>query len=322
MAEPTKISSANNCNITPRKPTPAEIPVEYKVKSGDTLSGIARQFGVSTNALLDLNPQITDGCNRSAKGDVIFAGETLRLKKFSVEAGADLEALDTNRNGVLQRSEVSTAKDRLDAKLPTVNEYYDARVDAAMQNLDQFTGKIGVGYDLVKLRAISSLVGKRHMEEAVREIAALPHDPEGKWVAKADKILEAHIEAAKDEIKAIPAKMGRDIERSIIKTGLVIGDVASYAFDKTVDFAGDAMLATELAAIELGHDIADAADATVTVTRHGVGTAVGGVGSIVDGVGDVIEGVGHMLERFGQFIYGEPEKVEQEEPTTPAKPKR
>ncbi len=44
--------------------------VRFRVQFGDTLSGIARSFGVSQRALLKVNPQIEDP-------DLIFAGQKL-----------------------------------------------------------------------------------------------------------------------------------------------------------------------------------------------------------------------------------------------------
>lgn len=46
--------------------------MEYVVQPGDTLSGIARRFGVSLAALLVVNPEITDP-------DLIFPGEVVRI---------------------------------------------------------------------------------------------------------------------------------------------------------------------------------------------------------------------------------------------------
>ncbi|HHW13586.1 MAG TPA: LysM peptidoglycan-binding domain-containing protein [Firmicutes bacterium] len=46
--------------------------MEYVVQPGDTLSGIARRFGVSLAALLAVNPEITDP-------DLIFPGEVVRI---------------------------------------------------------------------------------------------------------------------------------------------------------------------------------------------------------------------------------------------------
>jgi spore coat assembly protein SafA len=51
-------------------PTPGRPPRTYIVQRGDTLSGIARRFGVSLSALERANPQISDP-NRIFPGQVI-----------------------------------------------------------------------------------------------------------------------------------------------------------------------------------------------------------------------------------------------------------
>lgn len=48
-------------------------PVQYKVKSGDTLTGIARKYGTTVEAIMKLNPQIKDK-------NKIKAGEVIRVK--------------------------------------------------------------------------------------------------------------------------------------------------------------------------------------------------------------------------------------------------
>jgi LysM repeat protein len=51
-------------------PTPAATAFTYVVQSGDTLSGIAKKFDVTQQAILDANPQITDP-NKIFPGDEI-----------------------------------------------------------------------------------------------------------------------------------------------------------------------------------------------------------------------------------------------------------
>lgn len=319
MADP-KISSARNCNKPTGKPTPAEIPAEYTVKKGDTLFGIARQFGLSMSSLLKLNPQLTEGCNRSERGDVIFAGETIKLKKFSVEAGADLSALDKNHDGVIQKIELSAASkavaktpDRVKTQDPTVGEYVDA------QYKDFWTGLVNATPLMASAAllpgptlAVAGVIEARHLYNAKQQIYKLPMDPDGNWKLEADRIMHAEQHAAAQEILNLPKTVVTGVAHGVSYAADKVGDAAVYTFDAVGDAAhyaadkvGDAVLATELAALEVGRDIADGAGHLATEARHGVGSFVGGAG-------ELLEGLGH-------FIYGEPEK---EAPLAPAKPKR
>lgn len=53
----------------------------YVIRSGDTLSKLAAQFGVSLNELLAINPQIDDA-------DLIFAGQPINVPSIGDSAGS------------------------------------------------------------------------------------------------------------------------------------------------------------------------------------------------------------------------------------------
>lgn len=65
-----------NCGVAPPPPPPPPPPSggTYIVQPGDTMSAIARRFGVSLQALIAANPQITNP-------NVIFPGQTLNIPR-------------------------------------------------------------------------------------------------------------------------------------------------------------------------------------------------------------------------------------------------
>jgi LysM repeat protein len=70
--------------------------IQYKVKAGDTLSAIAKQYGISINAILAINPQITDP-------NLIFIGQIILIpvagaKPTGQPAGGTLKGLDAAVN--------------------------------------------------------------------------------------------------------------------------------------------------------------------------------------------------------------------------------
>ena len=71
--------------------------IQHKVKAGDTLGAIATEHGVSTNAILAINPQITDP-------NLIFIGQKILIPVAGVEqptgqlAGGILKGLDAAVN--------------------------------------------------------------------------------------------------------------------------------------------------------------------------------------------------------------------------------
>jgi spore coat assembly protein SafA len=67
ITDPDRIFPGQVINVPGNVPPPA---VTYVVQAGDTLSEIAQRFGVSLDALIAANPQITDP-------DRIFPGQVI-----------------------------------------------------------------------------------------------------------------------------------------------------------------------------------------------------------------------------------------------------
>ena len=108
---------------------------------------------------------------------------------------------------------------------PTVGEAIENALGEAKNEFFE-SAKIAGVMAIPGVNVAAGVVYTRHMNEARKEIAQLPMDPEGKWKAQAREIINAHHEAAEDEIIALPGK---------VVSGAV--DVVDKAVDGAVDAA-------------------------------------------------------------------------------------
>lgn len=108
---------------------------------------------------------------------------------------------------------------------PTVGEAIENALGEAKNEFFE-SAKIAGVMAIPGVNVAAGVVYTRHMNEARKEIAQLPMDPEGKWKDKAREIINAHHEAAEDEIIALPGK---------VVSGAV--DVVDKAVDGAVDAA-------------------------------------------------------------------------------------
>lgn len=125
------------------------------------------------------------------------------------------------------KAEVTPAKPSTDVnqiQYPTVGETVEKALTDAKDEFFE-SAKIAAVMAIPGVNVAAGVVYTRHMNEARKEIAQLPMDPEGKWKAQARDIIHRHHEAAEDEIIALPGKV-------------VSGAVD--AVDKVVDGAVDA----------------------------------------------------------------------------------
>jgi spore coat assembly protein SafA len=84
ISDPDRIFPGQVINIPGHVPPPG---MTYVVQAGDTLSDIAQRFGVSLDALIAANPQISDP-DRIFPGEVITIPRTRRT--YVVQAGDTL----------------------------------------------------------------------------------------------------------------------------------------------------------------------------------------------------------------------------------------
>lgn len=75
FVDPISKDLANINKSTPSKTTSKKEYTSYKVKSGDTLSGIASKYGTSVSKIMSANPNIKNK-------NLIYTGQTLKIPKF------------------------------------------------------------------------------------------------------------------------------------------------------------------------------------------------------------------------------------------------
>ena len=84
----SKIKPATPKQSTSNKKTSAET---YKVKAGDTLSGIAQKFGTTTKALQNLNG--ISNANKIFAGQLLYVKGTAKTQTYTVKAGDTLSGI-------------------------------------------------------------------------------------------------------------------------------------------------------------------------------------------------------------------------------------
>lgn len=108
-ATPTPRRTLPPASPTPT-PSPAPTPTRYRVKSGDTLSAIARRFGVPLRRILRANPSITDP-NRIEVGQIIL----IPPKGAPIELRQDYDVIeDDESDGVGQDGRLSVTPGYVD----------------------------------------------------------------------------------------------------------------------------------------------------------------------------------------------------------------
>ena len=152
-------------------------PQQYQIQSGDTLSGIAAQLGVSVADMMALNPNITDP-------NLIIAGQMLNVPGGQVQAGAsglNLPAI-LGGSGTPGQSRLGLIEDFLKGRPSD-----PVRASAGLGSLGNlFSGSgtgSGSGFGLGDLGAIGAagLLGKLAYDEAKnrRGVALTPLTQEG-----------------------------------------------------------------------------------------------------------------------------------------------
>lgn len=80
----------------------------YRVKSGDTLSGIASKYGTSVANLYKYNPVLAK--RKAAGKTTIFANTMIKVPSFTTGAGRSETARENRRLGIVKPATKPTAK--------------------------------------------------------------------------------------------------------------------------------------------------------------------------------------------------------------------
>lgn len=151
------------------------------------------------------------------------------------------------------------AVDVVNTQYPTVGEHIENVLTEAKNEFFE-SAKIAAVMAIPGVNVAAGLVYARHMNEARKEIAQLPMDPDGKWKAEARAIISRHHEAAEDEILALPGKIAQGAVQAVDKAVDTAVAGAEAVWDGVTDAAAAVweFAKTEVpkAARELGEDAA------------------------------------------------------------------
>lgn len=152
--------------------------------------------------------------------------------------------------------------DVIKTQYPTVGEAIENTLTDAKNEFFE-SAKIAGVMAIPGVNVAAGVVYARHMNEARREIAQLPMDPEGKWKDKARDIVNRHHEAAEDEILALPGK----VAQGVVNAGEAVVEGVVDAGEAVVDgvvTAGEAVVDAGEAVVEGAVDAAEAVWGGVT----------------------------------------------------------
>ncbi len=204
----------------------------YTVKSGDTLSGIAKKLlgdGNRWGEIYEANKK-TIGSNPNA----LKVGQRLTMP------GAP-QPVETAKPITPPDSVVISQPN-----YPTVGDYVKKEFSETMETVGNvMQGTAEVAFPPFLLGEIAAIKGK-HQMNAMRQVWDLPMDPEGKWKDKARTIMDEEATLASKEIAELPAIKAAHIAAVAVKDGVVwtgqkIADGAVWA-GKNIVKAGEAVV--------------------------------------------------------------------------------
>lgn len=198
----------------------------------------------------------------------------------------NLHPADINKDGKISRQEaqqfldkkVPAAKPQGDVnqtQYPTVGEHIENTLKDAKDEFFE-SAKIAGVMAIPGVNVAAGVVYTRHMNEARKEIAQLPMDPEGKWRDKAREIVSRHHEAAEDEIIALPGKIAQgalDSVENVVEGAVDIAENVWGGISGAAEMAWEfAKTEVPRAAKELGQDAA-----VLAIMANPLGAAPSGV---------------------------------------------
>lgn len=203
----------------------------YKIKSGDTLSGIAKKHGTTVSALMSANPDIKNA-------NVIYAGKTLVLPGSSVKSSsaktsttkkttsktttpkglltfkpqtdADFRRIATDRLSPLYNAEREAYKQTTERETQALKQQKDSRQRTYADQKEE----LGEFYDEERQRASDDVLKRGLARSTIAtDMQSKVGQLEGKALTKLQKDLQADLSQIDQQITTLQSQLAQSLKR-------------------------------------------------------------------------------------------------------------
>ena len=216
----TSVSNTRSRSATAFPSAPAAPPASsggYKIKSGDTLSGIAKQLGVSTEQLLAANPQIKDA-------NKILAGATLNLP--AATGAGQPAATPATKDQYARGQTPALLERRTTGSQPQVAADPHARQALTSEFMRARLGGVGVEQSRREAQVAAAEANVHHDAATTHDTAGAPHH----GAAASDGHGDGHAHV----INNVRDGRTNDVKADGHTTGTHLGDTSHMPLGKTI----------------------------------------------------------------------------------------